>query len=79
MSTRTSTGGKTSTSGSRNVTGIASKSTGTGGDDPNRVPGMPILHHSISGKTTGAVSNWLGCKAKWSPYLESQHGKSGES
>lgn len=45
--------------------------------DPNRVSGMPVLRHNISGKSTGAVSNWFECKSKWSPYLEGKFGRAG--
>ena len=46
-------------------------------EDPNRVAGMPILRHSISGKSTGAVSNLFECKRVWGPYLELKYGKAG--
>jgi hypothetical protein len=46
-------------------------------EDPNRVTGMPILRHSLSGKSTGAISNWFDCKNKWGPYLESKYGDAG--
>ena len=44
-------------------------------EDPNRIAGMPILRHSISGKSTGAVSNLFECKRVWGPYLELKYGK----
>ena len=58
----------------------ASKATSDGmahAEDPNRVAGMPILRHSISGKSTGAVSNLFECKRVWGPYLELKYGKAG--
>ena len=45
--------------------------------DPNRVVGMPVLHHSVSGKSTGAVSKWYECKRQWGPYLEAKYGRAG--
>ena len=38
---------------------------------------MPVLHHSVSGRSTGAVSNWYECKRQWGPYLESKYGRAG--
>lgn len=45
--------------------------------DPNRVVGMPVLRHNVSGRSTGAVSNWYECKRQWGPYLEAKHGRAG--
>lgn len=54
-------------------------STSKHSSDPSVVPGMPLMRHSISGKSTGAVSNLFDCRTRWSQYAEGKFGKAGRS